>query len=301
MTAWNVYPPEQKSYDYYKIGNLETPEQSSLDSIKKILLNSKEPRLILAELYSDNIKSNDSREIEEKASILLTPFEAIWSSVSKALHQSKKTIDSVDFSVFSGKIQEIAHFLDSGFNLDATIDLYLIQNHPSSSPVGHQISQTNFILLHPTGVELANQKDTNIGTVIHEYLHMIEFNSKTSSQLCKNSFEKIIKPTNVDPPKGYTWKQLYFEVIVYCFANNITGGLFRPEIFNKPSLTVKESENGFRKLYTTGEYTTPHLIAWVALNIQDSVMQYMNNQRKIDNHIVSMISRMFLEFIVDKK
>ncbi|HRQ97905.1 MAG TPA: hypothetical protein PK265_01080, partial [Candidatus Saccharibacteria bacterium] len=124
----------------------------------------------------------------------------------------------------------------------------------------------------------------------------IEFKSRITGALFKESYEKYIKPHDISAPDGYLWKMMYVEVLVYCFSSKTTGGYLRPIIYQKPRPTVEEMKGGFWKLVKGNKHSTNDIINWVSLNILPDIESYIAEGRKIDHQIVDKISKVFLDF-----
>ena len=147
-------------------------------------------------------------------------------------------------------------------------------------------------------MELENAISRNHSTIIHEYIHLLEFNSDLTEELFKKSYSQHIQPHRQNAPNGYTWKMVYEETLVSCFANNITGGFFKPETYGKPRPSVEEMKDGFTRLIKTKKYTTNHLINWVSLSLLPDVEIYLQTGKVIDQDFVSKMSKLFLELEV---
>ena len=303
VCGWDTYYAEQKTYQYYrdKTQNLTLNQKNALQSIYKILKDAEHPRQILAELYTGEILSKEARHIKNASLSLQAPFSSVWRDELEFLTNRRNDLQELDTSNLREPLANISQFLGSSFNTRTDVTVYLLLNPPFGGSMGHVIRQHDFILLHPAGTESKNTQSTTLSTLIHEYVHLLEFNSGLTEKLFKESYDKYIKPLNVNPPAGYSWKSVYSETIANCFANNITGGYFRPKTFHKPRPTIAEMEDGFNRLIGKNNYTTSHLLSWVALNILPDVEEYLKDHKVIDAQSVAKMSELFLEFIVDKK
>lgn len=166
-------------------------------------------------------------------------------------------------------------------------------NIPDTGVIGHRISGTDFILLRPY-IKYRQSAIANVVTVVlHEYIHAIESCSTRSRALMKQSYETCIAASHIRPPYGFTWKNMYIEALVYCFANNITGGYARTVVSGKPLPRIEEFQRGFRRLRAKGVATTNDVIAWAGLCITDMVAQYIDEGKVIDAEIVDHIGRVY--------
>ncbi len=298
ISNWDPYPIDPKAYQYPqdRLKIISNEQKSSLNNIKNILQSSKESRWILAELYSGDIKRSESKEIEELSKKLIEVFEAIWQESLPHLEVWLDSLKSTNFARFNEPMKKIVDFLDSDFNLQDLYTLYLLQNSPFSGAIGHAINNTRFILVCPPGSERPNTINNTISIIAHEYTHAVEFKSKISRTIFKNSYDKYIGKHNIPEPDGYSWKMMYIESLVCCFANTITGGYLRPETYQKPRPTIDEMENSFRNIKKEGRYNTNHIINWAALNILPDVEEHIEKGIKFDQQIADKLSKIFMEF-----
>ena len=167
---------------------------------------------------------------------------------------------------------------------------------PFNGAIGHAINNTRFILICPPVSERPNAINGTISTIAHEYTHAIEFKSKVSRRLFKKSYDKYIGKNNIPEPDGYSWKMMYVEAIINCFANKITGGYLSPETYQKPRPTIDEMEDGFRRIVKEKRYKTNHIINWAALNILQDVEEHIEKGLKIDQNIADKLSKIYLKF-----
>ena len=127
-------------------------------------------------------------------------------------------------------------------------------------------------------------------------LHAVEFGSKTTRKLMKQAYDTHLKPHSIPAPAGYTWKITFFEAIVYCFANNITGGYLRPQIFGKPKPTMDEFEQKANRFFEQNGLKTGHVLAWVGLCILPLVDKLMNEGKVVNQEVFDMAAREFCKF-----
>lgn len=302
LSGWSIYYGERKQYEYFIhiLPHLSLEHERVLDDISSMLKSLEHPRRVLAELYSGRL-SDVSRPLSEIADQLDGLFEPVWHNQSMFLYEWQQKLIGLDTSRLADSMVGIARFFDSDFNIKMPVKTYLLMNPAFGAAIGHSIRDTDFILIHPAGGEIKQPAATTFSTIIHEYIHSIEFKSNITEDVFRNSYETYIKPRAVNAPDGYSWSSLYKEIIVQCFANNVTGGYFRPETYGKPLPTVAGMQKGFYKLLSSGECSVNQLISWVALNLLPDVQDYLDKNIVMDDILVSRMSKLILEFIVDKK
>lgn len=298
ISSWDSYQAGLEIYyDNWRDGFKPSDKQKhALDNIKNILHAARKPRLILSELYSNNINSVESKKIIKQSEQLESTFDNIWKEILPNLKLWSDFLKSVDFAHFEHSMKKIAGFLDSDFDLDGFHILYLLQNIPLAGPAGHAIKGTDFILFCPPVRKNKEQERDVISVIVHEYIHLIEFGSKTSRVLFEKSIDKYIISKDISSPSGYSWMAIYQEVLVACFANTITGGYMRPEIYNRPLPTIGEMQEGFNTILKENRYNTNHIINWAALNILPDVNERIEKGLKINQEITDKIGRIFSDF-----
>lgn len=298
VTRWDDSSAvDAKSLVYYtgQIHSMLSQEQrKALHDVKYILQHNANPRQLLAELYAGNIRSHDAQAIAERALSCMPLFEAfVWHDTQKTMLRWRDLLQAYDFARTNELLMNIKAFLASTFDLHTTLTVYILPNIPDTGVIGHRISGTNFILLRPY-IEYRRSAIANVVTVVlHEYIHAIESCSTHSRALMKRSYETCIAASHIRPPHGFTWKNMYIEALVYCFANNITGGYARTVVSGKPLLRVEEFQRGFRRLRAKGAATTNDVIAWAGLCITDIAAQYIDEGKVIDAEIVDHIGGVY--------
>lgn len=295
VSGWDPHAIDGETYEYYA-GTLSAEHGPILGKIRAVLQGTKEPRRVLAELYSGNAKTHGAKEIETLARPLSEAFESIWRENLSHLEKWRFDLRSIDPAKFAKPMQEIIDFLDSDITLHDTFTLYLVQNPPGHGPAGLAISNTDFILVRPSNTQKRTAFSNTLSVIAHEYIHAIEQRSGSSRELFKRSYDKYISAIAVTAPIGYTWKMMYVEALVYCFASTVTRGYLSPEIYGKPRPTVSEMENGFREVMKRNDHTATDIINWIGLNLLPDVEKYIMIGKKIDQHIADKISELLLEF-----
>ncbi len=288
---------DAKSAAYYtgQIHSVLSQEQrKALHDVKCILQHNANPRQLLAELYTGNVRSHDAQTIAERALPCMPLFEAfVWRDTQKTMLMWRDLLQAYDFARTNELLMNIKAFLASTFDLHTTLTAYILPNIPDAGVIGHRISGTNFILLRPY-IEYRQSAIANVVTVVlHEYIHAIESCSTHSRALMKQSYETCIAASHIRPPHGFTWKNMYIEALVYCFANNITGGYARTVVSGKPLPRIEEFQRGFHRLRSKGTATTNDVIAWAGLCITDMVAQYIDEGKVIDAEIVDHIGGVY--------
>lgn len=294
VSNWDPHAVDNETYNYY-MRTLSADYKPALNEIKTIIQSAKEPRWILAELYTGNPKLNEAKKVVDISKSLAVVFEPIWEENLSHLEKWRANLQSMDFTKFANPLQKIIDFLDSDFGLQSTHTLYLVQNPPGHRAVGLTINETNFILVRPSSTGKPIELNNTISVIAHEYIHAIEQKSKNSRELFKESYSEYIKANNIPPPVGYTWKMMYVEALTYCFASTVTRGYLSPEIYDKSRPTISEMEDGFWRLFKSNKHSTQDNINWVALNILPQVEEYIKHGKKIDRHISDRMGKIFLE------
>ena len=288
---------DAKSAAYYtgQIHSVLSQEQrKALHDVKCILQHNANPRQLLAELYTGNVRSHDAQTIAERALPCMPLFEAfVWRDTQKTMLMWRDLLQAYDFARTNELLMNIKAFLASTFDLHTTLTVYILPNVSDAGVIGHRISGTDFILLRPYAEYRQNAIANVVTVVLHEYIHAIESCSTRSRALMKQSYETCIAASHIRPPYGFTWKNMYIEALVYCFANNITGGYARTVVSGKPLPRIEEFQRGFHRLRSKGTATTNDVIAWAGLCITDIAAQYIDEGKVIDAEIVDHIGGVY--------
>ncbi len=301
LTGWSIHPPEKQSYELYQTALAQAkPEQKhAIQYISKVLRESKDPRNVLAELYTGDMTSRESLEISNASNCLRELFEPVFNRAAPQLQSWKNRLHEASSAISTQELEAIGSFLSTSINMNTPQKVFLIQNPDFASSMGHVIRGTSFMLIHPAGEDVGNRVNKTLSTLLHEYVHLLEFHSKTTEELFKSAYKEFIQPRDLKTPPGFTWRLLYSEVIAYCFANNITGGYFRPLTYGKDRPSTSEMRKGFLKLIEDGKHTTNDVIAWIGLSIMPEVEEYLGQGRAIDSRLANRIAELFLELFVD--
>lgn len=299
ICRWTTPRPGFDIYDFY-IEDVEFSDEhlAIIDEIKGILQNDKRPYQIISDLYENKYQSKKSKRVTELAKPLRKSFDDnIWRISKPHLELVAKTLETFDFGKFDKHIKSIAKFLDSDINLNDKLQVYLLPNRPDAdTTTGNVIIDSKQIRLRPSKVSDDSQVRGMISVLVHEYIHTIENQSRVTQSLMKKSYEKYIEKNNLKRPLEYSWRLVFMESLVYCFANSTTGGYLRPETYDKPRPTVEEMQKGFYKIVDEQRYDTRHILSWVGLNIQPDVEEYIKDGRVIDQHITDRIGRILRDF-----
>ena len=296
MSRWDPHLAETDANMYYRNNfRLTTTQEDILYEIKSIISNHPKPFLLLAELYSGSLVSGDSVKIRDLSEVFRGDFDSIWHIGESKLVDWTKKLTDIRLESFYVDFVKISHFL--GAKLPSSpMTAYILLNPKDMQPTGHAISGTNFILLRPSGQTGNPALRATIATLVHEYIHMIEYNSKITRELFKSSYDEIVRTSGAECPAGYLWPALYAETIVRIFANRVTGGYLREKVYDKPRPTVTDMKTGFDKMYNTGSITTEQILSWIALNVLDDTIAYMKLNKQLDRKIVDDISRLFVKY-----
>lgn len=302
MCKWATYDAETRQYVFYRdtAPTLDSSQKDALKAIADVLTQAERPRLLLAELYFNHSTSPEAKTIIEYSASLRGTFTEVWKKEELVLIEKQAYFDSFFTSDLENKMREIALFLDSNLKIETTIDLYLLINPPFAGSIGHTIQQYDAILLHPAGDDFDTARNLTRNTALHEYVHLIENRSNRTGRLCRDSYDQHIKPFQYAPPNGYSWKSLYSEVLVCCFANNVTGGLLKPETYGGSVPDINTLKAGFYK-HSVTNHSIYKVIAWVALQLQPDIEWYLESGKTIDAALVAKMYELISRFIIDKK
>lgn len=293
IASWDVPAPGSDINDFYTEGIKFSKKQlAALEEIKTVLQASPRPYLTLSDLYLNNYLLEESRKIISLAKLLRESFDdVVWRKTKPHLESAAKVLQATDFSRFDRHIKSIINFLDSDFDMNDELRISLLPNKPGNGMAGHMIKGSRQIQLRPT-----ENLNNMVRVIAHEYIHEIENESRITRSLIKRAFKKYIEPNDLEHPPEYFWKMMFIESIVYCFADQTTGGYLYPETHGGPRPTVEGMQEGFHRIVRENRYNTNHVLSWAGLNILSDVEKYIENDWVIDQRIVNKIGRILRDF-----
>lgn len=294
VSGWDKTAAVDKvTYDYYH-SFIADDITLVLSKIRQIINSHDNPRNFLRLLYSGDVSDNKkARELIEVSNDLRGYFDVLWSDCFPSLEAWRCALEKYDFDRFDDSINKITRFMESSFDYKYGQNVYLLPNVPSKGVIGHKIKGSDFILLRPPLQYSDDKLNRVICVVIHKLLHEVEFLSNTTRAYMERSYKDYIQPARLSAPAGYTWKEMFVEALVYCFANNITGGYLRPEIFGKSRPSLGEFENKFSLFFKKQGMKTGYVIAWTALCALPYVEERINENLTINKDVFDIVSKEF--------
>ena len=180
-------------------------------------------------------------------------------------------------------MQKIAVFL--GLEKQAIKDNAIFLLPPrlkASSPAGHRISSSNFILLRPPYLFNDQKKEAVRIVILHEYAHGLIQQSKLFQEAGRLSYETFILPKKLISPIGYTWRSVYNELLAYCIASRTIGGYLSPQLTGRPYPAVDELRPSFERLLAKRKPTSTQIINWASLHMLPKLTDYIEEGKLID-------------------
>ena len=264
-------------------------------SLRESLERAPNPRSVLSELYTSRITTSEALEIQQLVQPAEEYFDRIWALNKDILFTKQHDLQHVDFNAYDRTIQSIVQFLDAQFDTTKTYTTQLLINDKNSHAVGHALRNTNYTLVMPDVSNKETAQSNTLMTVMHEYIHHVEFSSKITRPILKNAYEKYIG-NNIDSPAGHDWQSMFVEALVFSLASKRIGGLLRPLIYDKPSPSVEEMKPGFMRRVSRNDLTTYDVINWVALHIVVDIEEYLSKGKTFDQGIADKIGKTYKEF-----
>lgn len=302
VSSWdNTAATDDVTYNYYRLFLPKHPAtEPILQEINTILRAHNDPRGLLRDLYAKEFSSSEAQKIVTISATLIPSFGLLWSQQLPSLRKWHSLLQKQDFAALDITCTNIKAFLKSSFDCEQERAIYLLPNASTKNTIGHSISPGNFVLLRPP-LQYDNSKFANVlCVVIHEILHSIEFHSTATRRLMKHTYETHIEPYDIPAPKGYTWKTMFIEAITYSFANNITGGYLRPEIFGKSRPTVDEFRERFTKFFARNGIRTSYALAWAGLCATPLIDNTIQNNSCVDQDVFDAIAKEFRNLYLTK-
>jgi len=302
ISGWDKTASVDKAtYCYYSSFVVDNTE-SVLLKIRQIINSHDNPRSFLQLLYSGDFSDNrEAKELIEISNDLRRYFDVLWSDCFSSLEAWLYALEKYDFDRFDDSINNIVRFMGSSFDYRSEQKIYLLPNIPSKGTVGHRIRGSDFILLRPSMLYNDSKLNQVVCVIIHELLHDIEFSSSITRIYMKQSYREYIEPSGLLAPVGYNWKEMFIEALVYCFANNITGGYLRPEIFGERRPILSDFERKFDVFFKEHGLKTGYVISLAALCVLSNVEDYINKGLTVDKSIFDVISKEFCKKYLTEK
>ncbi len=302
VSGWDETAAVDKdTYDYYS-SFIDDSAKPVLLKIREIISSHDDPRRFLQSLYSGNIcDNNKTRKLIEISGNFRCYFDVLWSDCFSSLEAWSNVLEEYDFSRFDNSINRITQFMESSFDCKYRQKIYLLPNTPSKGVIGHKIRGSDFILLRPSTQCSSDKLDRIICVIVHELLHDIEFSSNITRVYMEQSYKDYIQPFGLSSPAGYSWKEMFIETLIYCFANNITGGYLRPEIFGRSMPSLEEFEGKFSMFFKEQGMRTGYVIAWAALRTLPYIEGYIEKGLTIDKGVFDIMSKEFYKKYLTKK
>lgn len=196
-----------------------------MSQVRTIIQSDPNPYDILRKLYGGEFDDEKSRLIAHISTPLIDRFDSIWQDCNENLYAWCDVINDFSYNDLYMQLQKIAVFL--GLEKQAIKDNVIFLLPPrlkASSPAGHKISSSNFILLRPPYSFNDQKKEAVRIVILHEYAHGLIQQSKLFQEAGRLSYETLILPKKLVSPSGYTWRSVYNELLAYCIASRTIGG-----------------------------------------------------------------------------
>ena len=287
VSKWDTsYAFEHPLFTYYH-QVIQPADNLILSQVRTIIQSDPNPYDILRKLYGGEFDDEKSRLIAHISTPLVDRFDSIWQDCHENLDTWRDVINDFSYNDLYMQLQKIAVFL--GLEKQAIKDNAIFLLPPrlkASSPAGHKISSSNFILLRPPYLFNDQKKEAVRIVILHEYAHGLIQQSKLFQEAGRSSYEKFILPKKLVSPPGYTWRSVYNELLAYCIASRtIGGGYLSPQLTGKPRSTVNDMRPSFDRLLAKRKPTSNQIINWASLHMLPKLTYYIEEEKLIDTAI----------------
>ena len=284
VSKWDTsYAFEHPLFTYY-YQVIQPTDNFILSQVRTIIKSDPNPYDILRKLYGGEFDDEKSRLIAHISTPLIDRFDSIWQDCNENLDVWCDVINDFSYNDLYMQLQKIAVFL--GLEKQAIKDNVIFLLPPrlkASSPAGHKISSSNFILLRPPYSFNDQKKEAVRIVILHEYAHGLIQQSKLFQEAGRSSYEKFILPKKLVSPPGYTWRSVYNELLAYCIASRtIGGGYLSPQLTGKPRSTVNDMRPSFDRLLAKRKPTSNQIINWASLHMLPKLTDYIEEGKLID-------------------
>lgn len=231
VSKWDTsYAFEHPLFTYY-YQVIQPTDNLILSQVRTIIQSDPNPYDILRKLYGGEFDDEKSRLIAHISTPLVDRFDSIWQDCHENLDAWRDVINDFSYNDLYMQLQKIAVFL--GLEKQAIKDNAIFLLPPrlkASSPAGHKISSSDFILLRPPYSFNDQKKEAVRIVILHEYAHGLIQQSKLFQEAGRLSYETLILPKKLIAPAGYTWRSVYNELLAYCIASRTIGGYLNPQL-----------------------------------------------------------------------
>ena len=284
VSKWDTsYAFEHPLFTYYH-QVIQPADNLILSQVRTIIQSDPNPYDILRKLYGGEFDDEKSRLIAHISTPLIDRFNSIWQDCNENLDVWCDVINDFSYNDLYMQLQKIAVFL--GLEKQAIKDNVIFLLPPrlkASSPAGHKISSSDFILLRPPYSFNDQKKEAVRIVILHEYAHGLIQQSKLFQEAGRSSYEKFILPKKLVSPPGYTWRSVYNELLAYCIASRtIGGGYLSPQLTGKPRSTVNDMRPSFDRLLAKRKPTSNQIINWASLHMLPKLTDYIEEGKLID-------------------
>ena len=284
VSKWDTsYAFEYPLFTYYH-QVIQPTDNLILSQVRTIIQSNPNPYDILRKLYGGEFDDERSRLIAHISTPLIDRFDSIWQDCNENLDAWCDVINDFSYNDLYMQLQKIAVFL--GLEKQAIKDNAIFLLPPrlkASSPAGHKISSSDFILLRSPYLFNDQKKEAVRIVILHEYAHGLIQQSKLFQEAGRSSYEKFILPKKLVSPPGYTWRSVYNELLAYCIASRtIGGGYLSPQLTGKPRSTVNDMRPSFERLLAKRKPTSNQIINWASLHMLPKLTDYIEEGKLID-------------------
>ncbi len=283
VSKWDTsYAFEHPLFTYYH-QVIQPADNLILSQVRTIIQSDPNPYDILRKLYGGEFDDEKSRLIAHIYTPLIDRFDSIWQDCNENLDTWCDVINDFSYNDLYMQLQKIAVFL--GLEKQAIKDNVIFLLPPrlkASSPAGHKISSSNFILLRPPYSFNDQKKEAVRIVILHEYAHGLIQQSKLFQEAGRLSYETLILPKKLVSPSGYTWRSVYNELLAYCIASRTIGGYLNPQLTGKPCPTIDDMRLSFERLLAKQRPTSNQIINWASLHMLPKLTDYIEEGKLID-------------------
>lgn len=283
VSKWDTsYAFEHPLFTYY-YQVIQPTDNLILSQVRTIIQSDPNPYDILRKLYGGEFDDEKSRLIAHISTPLIDRFDSIWQDCHENLGIWRDVVNDFSYNDLYMQLQKIAVFL--GLEKQAIKDNSIFLLPPrlkASSPAGHKISSSNFILLRPPYSFNDQKKEAVRIVILHEYAHGLIQQSKLFQEAGRLSYETLILPKKLVSPPGYTWRSVYNELLAYCIASRTIGGYLNPQLTGKPCPTIDDMRLSFERLLAKRRPTSNQIINWASLHMLPKLTDYIEEGKLID-------------------
>ncbi len=296
---WSAQIPQLVNPAFNKlIADFVKDNHVLIHKCKEILSEKEHSFKLIWDVYLNKNLLNDANlaPINNLLHVFSPVFDIIWESELPQIDQWSKQINADFTEEHQLFIKKVKQFLQSNFAQKTPITIYplLCSKNLTTSLINKD--HPNIILAQHWGC--FNNKQIIIKSLMHEYVHMLQNNSK-SDEFLRTAFIKVKIPENLKdtenaPPLSYVAREILVQSLVstelpsyysvYFHHNNEFSNIHKPQ-----SIKNELNKKTYHDWYSH--------IRYIAYESQNILNEYMQKEKSIDQEYCDKLAKITINHI----